>query len=1351
MERTSPLGDRCEPLKEGGFIVRNGHPLLLGLGLAVVVATAVVVTSSEPSASSRKPPVIPADLVVMPEAGFDMHGYPLQVKTKREGIVLRWVPWGSFRMGSGPTSLSDDDERPSRIVYTKGFYVSAGTVDNAQYERFDPDHRRHRGTYSREDDTPATRVSFDEAKGYIRWLCEQEGVSTNAYRLMTEAEAEKSARAGAAALYSWGCDEMDPDCKRAYSDQGALPSCGGTKPNAYGIYHATANVFSWVSDWYGAYPTTPVASINPKGPSRGKRRCLRGGTWHIYNMSFRCADRWNVLPDVSDEHISFRIVREIPDQNDPVSASMTSSPAVKQAFAKAQAAVMAVGSTNFCYEQAVRALQERARYLQLGSPESDYQDYFTFPNFYPDGTWQEAGMPFLPSDGTVCFDIMNHDGHFGADPGTRGAALVQDLADKLADEHFLARFARDEGDQLVFFNTNNFPPVTGIATNTYPLKFQEVAAKIRMLTHVTVGGDVAGLESAPGNVILGAEFHQPVAGGTAPFGSSCASAKQQARDLWDLNDVWLPGGSSLSQAASVTAIQPPVSYRTVLTASRGKLSANLAGLTGSWRLYVAVNEALDGLGPNGPTPPVTRDGKFRFLEEAEGGSVWLSSQGWGDGKPEFLPDCPQLPPLPPGPLPPPLTIVSLQAGWSSTVPLGLGAPEFTENVPGDCLGCGTNAVVNLEIFRRGESTAVPEPDEEREGAVLSRNNDDDNGNDKPDVKEKSVTSEDDLIKVVVHKVEPKAVFPTGTIQLACAQLGSSVAFWDSPDKKKEFKTLALDTEKLPDDGLAFYVERTGLGDATITATYLAKNGDTSTDVVKAADGGEFVIHTIEHNTPTSKELPAEEFEKPGAFVPLNNDDDDDSSTASSMGSDKEQPTTGAINGEDDLLPIIVKKTGAPPVGALYEFRYTDGLRLFQTANRTSRIENGGKVSIPASTDLTLFVEGFKPGAGRLELWYKSSANANAQKVQGVTITVFNWQGPLNVPQYSFHQYTTVDPGTFPKGSGWTDVVKGTGTLIAGKNTLGLTVQWDVAPKVGLAVFEVNKSFIWDFQVNVVEVKVATPNARDSFIKGLPLDFGDDVLGGVRLKSVVAGDRARDKDPGLDWAAEITLTAPAGHPNAVRRIKVGFIQNLIGIVDQGVYNDAKITLRGDVEDKVNDDPDPKKRKALIDVFAGGGPWYLQEAGTVFFDAGPGNRTKEIKTRDFPRHGPPLTAAKHAEVAQGDDIVDLVRISQKFQLDICANTKDDVNDAEKVFTRVATATWEFIGDGRVAQVPGYGWTAAQDKDPDKLRKAEVTLDAARDKDNKDVWKPIVDGSQPRALVGDKASDVLAATGFQPLQKK
>jgi formylglycine-generating enzyme required for sulfatase activity len=68
------------------------------------------------------------------------------------------------------------------------------------------------------------------------------------------------------------------------------------------------NVWEWVQDRYGDYPTGPIP--DPKGPHIGEYRVLRGGSLIDVARVLRSADRGRNYPDIRDYFYGFRVARD---------------------------------------------------------------------------------------------------------------------------------------------------------------------------------------------------------------------------------------------------------------------------------------------------------------------------------------------------------------------------------------------------------------------------------------------------------------------------------------------------------------------------------------------------------------------------------------------------------------------------------------------------------------------------------------------------------------------------------------------------------------------------------------------------------------------------------------------------------------------------------------------------------------------------------------------------------------------------------------------------------------------------------------------------------------------------------
>jgi len=163
-------------------------------------------------------------------------------------------------------------------------------------------------------------VDWTEASSY----CQEQGK-----RLPTEAEYEYANRAGTSTKWFWGND-ADQGCNYANGADQTILSSGGHwspprfecqdgygdvtspvghfKPNPWGLYDMTGNVWEWVSDWYGANYYGQSPSQDPRGPGSGSSRVSRGGSWGSVPAFLRSARRYGDPPGIRSNNLGFRCV-----------------------------------------------------------------------------------------------------------------------------------------------------------------------------------------------------------------------------------------------------------------------------------------------------------------------------------------------------------------------------------------------------------------------------------------------------------------------------------------------------------------------------------------------------------------------------------------------------------------------------------------------------------------------------------------------------------------------------------------------------------------------------------------------------------------------------------------------------------------------------------------------------------------------------------------------------------------------------------------------------------------------------------------------------------------------------------
>ncbi len=202
------------------------------------------------------------------------------------GMKFVRIEPGSFLMGQ--KDGGDWDERPvHRVTITRSFWMAVTEVTNAQYEQFEPEHRRLRGKlgFSKQDDEAVVFVSWHDAVKFCEWLSKKED---KPYRLPTEAEWEYACRAGTTTAYHTG-DSLPkefhknariswfPDPARSRKNAEPVPlTVGRTMPNPWDLFDMHGNVEEWCSDWYGQYARG--AQTDPVGRVGGDFKVTRGGS-----------------------------------------------------------------------------------------------------------------------------------------------------------------------------------------------------------------------------------------------------------------------------------------------------------------------------------------------------------------------------------------------------------------------------------------------------------------------------------------------------------------------------------------------------------------------------------------------------------------------------------------------------------------------------------------------------------------------------------------------------------------------------------------------------------------------------------------------------------------------------------------------------------------------------------------------------------------------------------------------------------------------------------------------------------------------------------------------------------------
>ena len=234
------------------------------------------------------------------------------------------IPAGNFMMGAlEDDEDADDAEKPRhKVTLTRDFLMGKYGVTQALWQSV----MGSNPSYFKGANRPVEQVSWFDVVDFCNKLSKREGLApaytingenvtcnwtANGYRLPTEAEWEYSARANESYKYS-GSDNVDEVAWYSGNSGHKTHPVGLKKPNGFGLYDMSGNVWEWVWDWWSAdYSTESQQDSveNPTGNPTGPGRVYRGGSWYDSPEYVRTSARSSNLPALRDDFLGFRICK----------------------------------------------------------------------------------------------------------------------------------------------------------------------------------------------------------------------------------------------------------------------------------------------------------------------------------------------------------------------------------------------------------------------------------------------------------------------------------------------------------------------------------------------------------------------------------------------------------------------------------------------------------------------------------------------------------------------------------------------------------------------------------------------------------------------------------------------------------------------------------------------------------------------------------------------------------------------------------------------------------------------------------------------------------------------------------
>jgi formylglycine-generating enzyme required for sulfatase activity len=213
------------------------------------------------------------------------------------GLELVRVKGGCFQQGSSQGASS---EKPQHEVCLHDYFIGKYEITQRDWQDvmgFNPTRHKACG-----EDCPVDSVSWSDAREFVSRL---NAITGRSFRLPTEAEWEFACRERGKTTSYCGSNAVETVAwQRLNSGNGPHP-VGRKQPNSLGIFDMSGNVWEWVQDWNGKYPST--RQNDPKGPSAGSSRVRRGGSWQYEPEKARAAWRSSGYADDRAMDIGFRL------------------------------------------------------------------------------------------------------------------------------------------------------------------------------------------------------------------------------------------------------------------------------------------------------------------------------------------------------------------------------------------------------------------------------------------------------------------------------------------------------------------------------------------------------------------------------------------------------------------------------------------------------------------------------------------------------------------------------------------------------------------------------------------------------------------------------------------------------------------------------------------------------------------------------------------------------------------------------------------------------------------------------------------------------------------------------------
>lgn len=244
----------------------------------------------------------------------------------KNGYEMKEVERGSFTIGAPPSMLEQDpDEKQIQVSLDYNYMIGVTEVTQSLWKQVTGKNPSH---FQNCPSCPVENISWFDAVLFANMMSLQEflepcyqidgsdqnsevyflGLTCEGYRLPTEVEWEVAARGGRKFVYSGSQSSVSVGIFQFNSEE-KTARVKSLKPNGYGLYDMSGNVYEWCQDFYGSY--TKLSKENPLNETKSKYKVGRGGSYRSQEEELRVMNRSSAKPDTKQAFIGVRLTRSL--------------------------------------------------------------------------------------------------------------------------------------------------------------------------------------------------------------------------------------------------------------------------------------------------------------------------------------------------------------------------------------------------------------------------------------------------------------------------------------------------------------------------------------------------------------------------------------------------------------------------------------------------------------------------------------------------------------------------------------------------------------------------------------------------------------------------------------------------------------------------------------------------------------------------------------------------------------------------------------------------------------------------------------------------------------------------------